>query len=140
MTENFNKIFIDTAPLIYLIEKNDLFYETTKEIFATYVTNKYELYTSTITVTEFGVVPYKENRKSVITDFEKILNLANINVKDINYPTAETAYKLRAKYQFLKTPDALQLATAIYNNCNKFLTNDKKLKQISEIEIVLISD
>ncbi len=41
---------------------------------------------------------------------------------------------------FLRTPDALQLATAIHHNCNKFLTNDKKLKQISEIKVILITD
>jgi len=34
----------------------------------------------------------------------------------------------------------LQLATAIYHNCKQFLTNDKQLKQITEIEIILTNE
>ncbi len=140
MTDNFNRMFFDTAPLIYLVEKNDFFYEKCKNILALCIKNRTKIYTSTITVTEFGVIPYREGKTQVINDFEKLLTFAKFNIENITYNIAEIGYKLRAKYQFLKTPDALQLATAIYHNCNKFITNDRKLKQISEIEIVLITE
>jgi len=78
----------------------------------------------------------RQEKKLNIKDFKDLLNVIKFSVENITYPVAEIAYKLRAKYIFLKTPDALQLATAIHHNCNKFLTNDKKLKNVSEIEIV----
>ncbi len=140
MTDNFSRVFFDTAPLIYLVEKHDFFYEKCKKLLASFIRNKTDIYTSTITITEFGTVPYREKRENVISDFEKLLKFAKFNIENVTYSIAEIGYKLRAKYQFLRTPDALQLATAIYNNCNKFITNDKKLKQITEIEIVLIAD
>ncbi len=140
MTDNSNRVFFDTAPLIYLVEKNDFFYDKCKEILVSLIQGKTEIFTSTITITEFGTVPYREKKENVIVDFEKLLKFARFNIENITYGIAEIAYKLRAKYQFLRTPDALQLATALYNNCNKFITNDKKLKQITEIEVVLIAD
>lgn len=36
--------------------------------------------------------------------------------------------------------DSLQLASAIMFNCNKFITNDRKLKQILELNIELIEN
>jgi predicted nucleic acid-binding protein len=40
----------------------------------------------------------------------------------------------------LKAMDALQLSIAICSGCQQFLTNDKRLKNISEIEIILIDN
>ncbi len=53
---------------------------------------------------------------------------------------AKRASKLRAKYTFLKGFDAIQIAIAIENNCDAFLTNDKQLKKIREIKIVVLED
>lgn len=36
--------------------------------------------------------------------------------------------------------DALQLASAIQNNCDVFLTNDKQLKQVQEISVLLVDE
>ena len=36
--------------------------------------------------------------------------------------------------------DALQLASAIQNHCDVFLTNDKQLKQGEEINVLLVDE
>ena len=36
--------------------------------------------------------------------------------------------------------DALQISVAIEKDCDQFLTNDKKLKKISELQILLVED
>jgi len=46
---------------------------------------------------------------------------------------------LRAKYR-LQLPDALQLAVALVSRCDVFLTNDARLKQISEVRVLLLDD
>ena len=53
---------------------------------------------------------------------------------------ARKAFKLRAKYDFLKSMDALQISVALEKNCDQFLTNDKKLKKVSELQIVIIEE
>lgn len=46
---------------------------------------------------------------------------------------------LNAKYG-LKTPDSIQLATAVYSSADYFLTNDIRLKAVEEIEILVLDD
>jgi predicted nucleic acid-binding protein len=53
---------------------------------------------------------------------------------------AEKSAELRAKYKDIKLADALQLAAAIEYGCDAFFTNDKQLKQVSEINVVYLAD
>lgn len=39
-----------------------------------------------------------------------------------------------------KTIDAIQLAAAIFLNADVFITNDKKLKAVKEIRILILAD
>ena len=52
---------------------------------------------------------------------------------------ARCAADFRAKYN-LKLPDALQIATAIVSNCEAFLTNDTKLKRVTELQVLVIEE
>lgn len=52
---------------------------------------------------------------------------------------AETAAQLRAKYG-LKTPDALQIATALEHHADYFLTNDHRLNSVTEINVITLLD
>ncbi|MCX8492542.1 MAG: PIN domain-containing protein [Cyclobacteriaceae bacterium] len=98
------------------------------------------LVTSVVTVSEFCVKPFQENDSALLLDFKNTLEELNVKVVDISWKIAEDSSRLRAKYKFLKTADALQIASAISLNCKRFFTNDVQLKSISEIKIVLIQD
>lgn len=52
---------------------------------------------------------------------------------------AETAAELRARYN-LRTPDALQIAVALENNCDAFLCNDNGLKRVTELKILILDE
>lgn len=43
---------------------------------------------------------------------------------------------LKAKYN-LKTPDAIQIASAIYSKYEEFTTSDKQLAKVREIKLML---
>ena len=139
MIEDFSKTFIDTAPFVYLLEYNKILTDKTKQVFGSLNADT-KFMTSVITYAEYSVKPKKINNQKAITEFKNLLNDIKCDIKNIDINIADITAELRAKYQFLRTPDALQLATAIHHNCNKFITNDKKLKQISEIDIILITD
>jgi predicted nucleic acid-binding protein len=49
------------------------------------------------------------------------------------------AVTFRVKYG-LKTPDAVQIATAAVSGADYIITNDKKWKKIKEVHIVLLSE
>ena len=53
---------------------------------------------------------------------------------------AESAGRLRGKYSNLRSIDAIQISVAIDVGANAFLTNDRKLKQIKEIKVLVLKD
>ena len=57
----------------------------------------------------------------------------------ITVESAELAAELRARYS-LRTPDALQVATALVRRCEVFLTNDTRLKRVAEIRVLTLDD
>lgn len=57
----------------------------------------------------------------------------------VDSAVATTAAALRARYG-LKTPDALQVATALTENCEAFLTGDKGLRRVTELRVLVLDD
>lgn len=134
------KIFIDTAPFIYLVENHPVFAKKMKTLITDAIVNGEEIITSVVTISEYGVKPTRENRPDLIKKFEELLARLNVEVLIIDQSAARKAYELRAKYQFLKGMDAFQLALSINEKCHRFITNDKRLKKISEISIDTMDD
>ena|SRR3989338_5249270 len=69
-----------------------------------------------------------------------IKSIENLHIVDINQDISIMAGSLRAKYyhhekRAISYLDCIHLATAIMNNCKKFVTGDKDFKGIEEIEI-----
>lgn len=141
MIENFKKIFVDTSPIIYLLDKKSPFCSKAEKIFD-FILNKNSatVITSSITCTEYLVYPYRTNNLKAEKAFWKFLDECKIDIRNIDITTAIKAAEIRAEYPYFKTPDALQLATAIINGCDLFLTNDKQLKNFKEISCVTIEE
>lgn len=129
----FNRIFLDTAPIIYFLEKSDLYYEKIKAILQKAIDEDVELCTSAITYEEYEVGPLKNNDRFLIEKFEKFIFDMEINVTDIDPLIASKAAGIRAEYQGYKGMDAVQIACAISQECDLFLTNDKQLRQTRQI-------
>jgi predicted nucleic acid-binding protein len=133
-------IFLDTAPLIYFIEGKSQYQQHLKKIFESNDKGEFTFITSSITLLEVLVKPLRENQTKLADQYKAILTgAAGIEIFDITIELAVKAAELRAKYN-LHTPDALQMASAIENKADYFLTNDYKLKSISEISGITLSE
>ena len=137
MTE-YKRAFYDTAIFIYYLDKSDIFFEKTKELFADSLRKGVEIVTSTITYEEYCVLPYRTGDKTRITNYNRFMNILTIKIFDISIDIANMAAVLRAKYPAIKSIDALQLATSIVSECDVFYTNDKQLLQIEEVNVVVL--
>lgn len=140
---DYKKIFIDTAPFIYFIEKNEdnpQYFDKMKRFFMECYKNEVSLYTSVITMEEYFVFPYRQNELKYIDSFEKLLINLDIRVSKIDKPIAKKAAQIRAEYKSFKAMDALQLSTACMSGCDLFLTNDKQLKQFKEITCITVDE
>ena len=137
----YKKIFVDTAPFIYFYEEHKEFGDISKEIFTFHKNQKQIFVTSALTVLEVLPKPITENDSDLIKKYiNAIKKKPLIDLTEINYDIAFKAAELRANYKFLKGIDSLQISSAIESNCDCFITNDERLKNISNIKILSLTD
>jgi predicted nucleic acid-binding protein len=133
-------IGLDTSPIIYFVEENVEYFEVIHPFFEELSSGKFRAVTSTITLLEVLVQPYRKKHTTLASQYKEILlNSQNLTVLPLLNETSDEAAKLRGKYN-IRTPDAVQVATAIYGGASGFLTNDTKLRKIKEIEIIVLDD
>ncbi len=133
-------VFPDTAPLIYFIEGHSTYQPILSHIFDFNDNGGFSFVTSAVTLLEVLVKPLREGQTSIAGQYRDILMTApGIQLVDITSAIAEQAAQLRAKYNS-KTPDAIQLATSIELGADYFLTNDNRLKAVSEITVVAVGE
>ena len=137
MKNEYSKIFLDTAPIIYFVEQKEQYLNHIRSIFkANYHS---EFYTSAISVAEYSLYPYLYD-KSLLTKYNQFLDIMGIKVIEINKEIAEKSALIKSQFKFFKTADSLQLASALVFNCDLFITNDKQLRQFSDLEILVLDD
>ena len=136
----YKRIFLDTSPLIYFLDENSMFKPNMDKIFYEILNQGSTLITSTITVEEFLVYPYRKEDFTAIQGFHNFIKDKKISVLKIDVNIAVEAAKIRAEYQHFKSMDALQLAAAICSGCDLFLTNDKQLKQFDKISCRTVAE
>ena len=138
-----NKVFLDTAPFIYFIEKdsnNPQYFDNMKQFFEEGYRENKEFLTSVITMAEYFVFPYRNQKMSYIDSFHRLVDTLDMEIAEVDQEIAKKAAQIRAQYKNFKAMDALQLATACVTGCDLFLTNDKQLKQFAEIKCVTVDD
>ena len=59
-----SRIFFDSAPLIYLVEFNEVFYDKISLFMAESIANRKQMVTSVVSLAEFGVKPRKLGKKT----------------------------------------------------------------------------
>ena len=140
MMKEYKHIYLDTAPIIYALENVAPYAAAVQEfIFANFRSDAL-FSTSAITNTEYLVIPYKEQDNDKIKEFEQFKVILKIQVVALGDAIAKKAAQICATYSGIKTIDALHLATAIQSQCDVFLTNDKQLKQVAEINVLLVDE
>jgi predicted nucleic acid-binding protein len=133
-------VFLDTAPLIYFIEEHSPYQAILSSLFDYNDKGGFSFITSSITLLEVLVKPLQEGQTGVAKQYRDILtNATGIEIFDVTSAIAEQAAQLRAKYN-LRTPDAIQLATSIEMGAHYFLTNDHRLKLVSETTVVTVAE
>jgi len=129
---------LDTAPLIYLIEQNLTHLTRVRAFFAAMSQGQFRVVTSVITLVEVLVHPLRANNTELAEQYRDILfDQEHLEIVPISAAIAEQAAQLRATYN-LRTPDALQLATAVQEGATFFLTNDIRLARIPKLQVLVL--
>lgn len=93
--------------------------------------------TSIITLLEILSVNAPESR---IRELEKLFSeTPNLEVLAVSHEISVVAARIRRQYKF-RTPDAIQMATALNSKAKAFITNDNKLKKFKEIKVIMLNE
>lgn len=138
--EHVDRLGVDSAPIIYFIEQHSRYIELLDAVFERIDSGVFVGVSSVITLTEVLTLPIKQGDTRLENSYvELLLHAANFTTAPIEPAIAIRAAALRARYG-IRTPDAVQLACAIEHGCQAFLTNDRGLRSVSEIQVIVLED
>ena len=131
-------IALDTSVFIYQLEANIRYLPLTDRIFAWLEMQDSRAVTSTITMTELLVQPYRASDMQRVDEFYALLSTyPNLHWIAPDLEVADAAAQIRAQYR-LRTPDALQAATAQRFGATGFLTNDPVFGRAPDFETLIL--
>ena len=135
-----SRLYIETAPIIYFTESTVGYVNIMRAIFGHVIQQQIQLVTATITLTETLMKPLQANDTAFIAQYRTLFySTQGMTLVPVRSVEAESAADLRARYNLL-TPDALHVASAISSKCDALLTNDKGLKRVNELSILVLDD
>lgn len=133
-------IALDTSPILYHLEDSPAFGARVLPIFLSIERGDRQATASSLALLEVLVGPYRikdEARRARLTGL--LVSFPNLTWASMDLPIADRAAYLRARYD-LRTPDAIHLASAMVSHADLFLTNDRRLRRVREIPVLLVED
>jgi predicted nucleic acid-binding protein len=135
-----DRIFLDSAPVIYFIQRHPNYHHLLRPIFDRFDTRELTPVTSPITLAECLIFPMKSGNTGLVSAFLELLGGKRDTVLlTLGDETAKLAAQIRVEHNLTLT-DAFQVACAIEGKCDIMLTNDKPLTRITSIQVVLVED
>jgi predicted nucleic acid-binding protein len=89
---------------------------------------------------EIAIKPLRLGRPEVADAYELLIgDITNLTINTVDGRSARIGAELRAKYG-LRTPDSLQIGACIASGAEAFVTNDRRLRRVTEIDVVVLND
>lgn len=133
-------IGLDTMIFIYHIEDHPKYAAITEKLFEGIEHGSSLAVTSILTLIELLTKPKREGNLTAVGDYrDLILTFPNLTVMEVNLGISDITSDIRAKYK-IRTPDAIQIATAMAGGARDFITNDEGLKKVKNINILLLDE
>ncbi|MCY3979668.1 MAG: type II toxin-antitoxin system VapC family toxin [Chloroflexi bacterium] len=137
---NVHRIYIDTAPLIYLVERNPHYIARMLGIVDFIESASLLGFTSVVALTEILVQPLRlGNTDRAQQYYDIIVGRYDFTLVSFTSEIAISAAAIRARYS-LRTPDAIHVATAINMGCDAILTNDGDFRRVTDINVLVLDD
>lgn len=131
---------LDTAPLIYFIERHPTYRPKVRPFFQALADGKLRVVTPNITLLEVLVHPYRHNNQALQRQYRDILlHATGLRMIPLSHTIADEAAKLRAEHNLLAA-DAIQIATTLLAGASAFLTNDRHFPALANLQLLIVDD
>ena len=133
-------VALDTAIFVYFIEEHPQYLPLVDPLFEAIAAGELEAVTSSLTLLEVLVVPFRFANAALIHQYDVLLTKSRgLRLVDLDRDFLRAVAQLRAATR-VKTPDAIQLTAAIATGCSVFLTNDSRLPKVPGLRILQLDD
>ena len=140
VAQRHRRVLIDTSVWIYHFEQHSTFGEAAGRVIEELEAGRFRGIASELTLLEIIVKPLQLGRQDAADDYETLLSyFPNLDLVPISRAILLDAAGLRARHR-LRTPDAIQLATAFSSGATLAITNDEAWAHIAGIDTLLLSD
>lgn len=129
------RIYLDSAPLIYLVENTPAY---APALIERLTAPEIKQVCSELSRLECRVKALRDGETALLAAFDRYFAEIALSIIPLSRPIIDRATQLHARYGF-KTPDAIHLAAAIAAECDLFLTNDHRLDSCVEIKVEVLS-
>lgn len=134
------RVCMDTAPLIYYVEEHPDYYPFMSEVVAMREAGELEFVASVVLLGESLVHPLRHDNESMVAAYTAFIeDERRFKLMAVDNPLIKKAASFRAVYR-LKMMDSIQLATAVLGYADIFLTNDKQLAKVREVDVWVLAD
>jgi predicted nucleic acid-binding protein len=133
-------VYLDTSTFIYFVERHPRYFPVCEELFHEIEAGRTKASTSTLMLLEILVQPYRQKKDDLVLKFYALLTTyPHLTWVPMTLNVADQAAKLRAEHG-LKTPDAIQAASAISCGADGFVCNDRIFSKVNAFESLILDD
>ena len=134
------RVALDTSIFVYHVQGNPRYLPATDHLFAWLERLSSSAVTSCISMAELLVQPIREGDEKLVGEsFLLLTRYPHLEWMPTTVPIAALAARFRATYR-LRTPDALQGATAVYAAATGLITNDVSFRRLTELQVLVLDD
>jgi predicted nucleic acid-binding protein len=127
-----SRVLLATVAMIYFLEENQRYSKKAEKIFGRIESGELQGVMANLVFAELLVPLYRSGDPQAAAGLtNRLINFQNLEVITLTTEISREAARLRADYG-LRTPDAIHGATAIINQATGILTNDKRLKALTQ--------
>lgn len=126
-------LLMDSAPIIYFLERNAVFAPIFKPLFTAHAAGKLQFAVTTVTIAEVLAGPLQAGDEALVERYRAVLE--SWQVVDLDADIAENAARLSAAFR-LRLPDAVQAASALAINADALVTHDRDFSRIKSLHVL----
>ena len=134
-------VYLDANAFIYQFEDFGNLSAAVQPLFDQFDRGALRGVSSEITLGELLVKPLRDAKSAAVTEYVSLFdNPALLHVVPVNRRVILDAAGHRARMATLRLPDALHVASYSAGGCQTFVTNDQRLRNVTGVHALLISD
>jgi predicted nucleic acid-binding protein len=141
-------VALDTMAFIYFTERNQKYHQIVRPVFEKLAAGRIEAHASVISLVEVLVLPISRGDAALQQDYRELLTFSQLRLHLVDESIAEVAAQIRAtdlisglrEDQALRVGDSIVVATGLASGCGYLVTNDRKLRRVAGIQVLLIED